>query len=63
MGDKMDNDLIIRLKSLPSLNHIPRPELRWLVQEGNLESFQPGFMASKGTKIENLWIIWQRKNW
>jgi len=53
----MKKDLIHRLESLPSLNHIPEHEIHWLVQHGNLEIYQPCLLASKGTKIENLWII------
>ena len=53
----MTKDLIIRLESLPSLNQIPRVEFHWLVEHGNLEIYQPGLIAPKNTRIENLWII------
>lgn len=57
MSVKMNNELISRLESLPSLTHIPRIELDWLIQHGNFESYESGLLLTKGTKIEFLWII------
>jgi CRP-like cAMP-binding protein len=53
----MNKELLNSLESLPSLKQIPRNELQWLVLHGNIEIFQPGLIASKGSRIENLWII------
>jgi len=53
----MNKDLMTRLESLPSLNQIPRPELDWLVRHSSLTIYQPGLIASKGARIEYLWII------
>jgi len=53
----MKKDLIFRLESLSSLKQIPRPELNWLVQHGSLEIHQPGLIAPKGARVEDLWII------
>lgn len=55
----MNNNMIDHLESLPSLKQIPRHELNWLVEHGNFEIYEPGLIASKGVKIENLWIILQ----
>jgi len=57
----MDKDIVFRLESLPSLTQIPRPELEWLVEHGNFETYQPGLILSKGKKIEYLWIILEGK--
>ena len=53
----MNKNMIDRLESLPSLKQIPRHELTWLIEHGNFEIYEPGLIASKGTRIENLWII------
>jgi signal transduction histidine kinase len=57
MKVNMDNDLILRLESLPSLSQMPRPELEWLAQHGKHEIHQPGLIRAKGLPAENLWII------
>ena len=57
MKANMDKDLILRLESLPTLTQIPRLELEWLSQHGNLEIYQPGLIRAKGLPAENLWII------
>jgi signal transduction histidine kinase len=57
MGEKLNKDLITRLESLPSLEHIPRVELHWLARHGNLKIYKPGLIASKGARVDNLWII------
>jgi signal transduction histidine kinase len=53
----MNKDLINRLESLSSLNQIPQHELDWLIQQGSLEIHQPGLIAPKGARVEDLWII------
>jgi signal transduction histidine kinase len=57
----MEKNLIHSLESLPTMAQIPRPELEWLAQHGNLETYQPGLIFSKGKKIENLYIILEGK--
>jgi signal transduction histidine kinase len=57
MRDKMSKNMIDHLKSLASLNHIPMSEFEWLCQHGAIEQYQPGLIASKGSKIDSLWII------
>ncbi len=57
MRVKSNDNLISRLESLPSLSHIPRTEFDWLIQHGNFESYEPGLLLPKGTKIDYLWII------
>lgn len=61
MKTNIDNDLVHRLKSLPTLTEIPQAELEWLAQHGNHEIYQPGLIFSKGKKIEFLWIILEGK--
>ena len=53
----MDTDLTGRLESLQTLSGIPNNEIRWLANHGIYKKFQPGLIFSKGTKIEELWII------
>jgi len=51
-------DLVDRLAALPNLAEIPRDELEWLVDHGNVELRQAGkVVAPKDKRIENLWII------
>jgi len=53
-----DRSLVDRLAALPRLRELPRSELEWLVEHGELEIFQPGqVIAPKGKRIEKLWII------
>lgn len=61
MKANMEDDLVLRLESLPTLTQIPRSELEWLAQHGNPEAYQPGLIFPKGKKIENLWIILEGK--
>ena len=57
MKAKMNTKVLSRLESLTVLKEIPRFEINWLVDHGNIEIYQPGVIAPKGTKIEYLWII------
>jgi len=51
-------DLVDRLAALPSLSKIPREELEWIVEHGNLDTHEAGtVVAPKGERIEKLMII------
>ncbi len=53
-----DKSLIDRLAGLPQLSAIPRAELEWLTDHGNLVTREAGYVvAPKGKRIENLWIL------
>jgi signal transduction histidine kinase len=52
------SDLVDRLAALPNLAAIPREELQWLADKGDLEWHEAGtVVAPKGQPIETLWII------
>jgi len=51
-------DLINRLAALPNLEKIPRRELEWLVEHGQLETHEAGkIIAPKGKPIKHIWIM------
>lgn len=51
-------DLVDRLAALPNLAEIPREELEWLVDHGDLVWHEAGQVtAPKDKRIETLWIV------
>jgi signal transduction histidine kinase len=46
-----------RLEALPGLADIPRHELEWLVEHGELEARDPGVFIASGEVIEHLFIV------
>jgi len=53
-----DSDLVDRMISLPAFAQIPREELQWLISHGRLDENEAGTtIASKGKRLEDLWII------
>jgi len=53
-----DPALVDRLAALPPLREIPREELEWLAEHGELMTFQPGSVVSAtGEAIDRLWIV------
>lgn len=51
-------DLVERLAAFSNLKGIPREELEWLVEHGELEVYEAGtVIAPKGKPIDKLWII------
>ncbi len=53
-----DPALVDRLAALSTLEGVPREELEWLVSHGRLEVHEEGgVIASKGERIDRLWII------
>ncbi len=53
-----DANLVDRLAALPNLAEIPRAELEWLAENGELESPEAGtVLAHKGKPVGKLWII------
>jgi signal transduction histidine kinase len=53
-----DAALVDRLAALPNLASIPRPELEWLIEHGELEVLEAGaVVAPKGQRIEKLFVI------
>jgi signal transduction histidine kinase len=52
--------LVDRLAALPNLEEIPRAELEWLAEHGELAFHEVGeVMATKGKEVRKLWIILQ----
>ncbi len=50
--------LVDRLASLSNLSEIPRVELEWLVEHGELEVHEPGaVVAPEGKPVEVLWLV------
>jgi signal transduction histidine kinase len=50
--------LVDRLAALQNLQHIPRPELEWLVEHGEFEIHEAGtVMAPRGKRVRTLWVI------
>ncbi len=50
--------LVERLAALPNLEGIPRTELEWLAEHGQLEVLEAGtVIAPKGQRIEKLYVI------
>ncbi|MGD2046114.1 MAG: ATP-binding protein [Gemmatimonadota bacterium] len=53
-----DGTVVDRLAALPLLADVPRQELEWLVQHGDLRVFEPGeVIAPRGKRIETLWVV------
>jgi len=53
-----DTDLVDRLAAVFASTGIPREELEWLANQGLVRTWEPGsIVASKGKRIETLWII------
>jgi signal transduction histidine kinase len=51
-------EVIQRLTELPPFSQVPREELKWLTAHGQLtEGEAGGIVASKGKRIEDLWIV------
>jgi signal transduction histidine kinase len=54
----MNSSLIDRLAALPTLREMPRDELAWLVEHGDLQNHEPGAVVSrKGERLEQLFLI------
>lgn len=59
MSSPVDHkDLLERLRALPNLAGLPREELGWLVEHGELQTRGVGdLVAPKGKPVENLFVI------
>lgn len=54
----MNDQLINRLASLPNFSKIPQEELQWLVEHGQFEVRDVGFVVGpKGKTVKYLWIV------
>ena len=52
------NTLVDRLEGLSNLSEIPRVELEWLAEYGELEVYEPGaVVAPEGQPVDRLWVV------